>query len=277
MVGVRHEAAVREHAVIADLHELGGRHHDPDVQERPLADPDPRVIGAVSQTCGSNSVPSPISSRPSRSASSTFPWSGQRANARRRASSRWMLQPVPGQRVALVPAPLLPPQSSVLHRRSLPDMAPPNGSNPHRLALFERGGVGSVMDPVCDGVVLPRGGRTAKRRPSIPHCSTWQVSSTVLYDPDCGFCRVSLALLLRWDTRRRLRPVALGTEEADALLDGMSEDERMALVAPGRGRAPCTPEGRPSDRLRPPAGRRAVCAGERALSPRLGPCLSLGC
>jgi predicted DCC family thiol-disulfide oxidoreductase YuxK len=50
----------------------------------------------------------------------------------------------------------------------------------------------------------------------------------VLYDPDCGFCRVSLALLLRWDTRGRLDPVALGTEEADALLDGMPEDERMA-------------------------------------------------
>ena len=50
----------------------------------------------------------------------------------------------------------------------------------------------------------------------------------VLYDPDCGFCRVSLALLLRWDTRGSLRPVALGSEEADALLDGMPEEERMA-------------------------------------------------
>jgi predicted DCC family thiol-disulfide oxidoreductase YuxK len=59
----------------------------------------------------------------------------------------------------------------------------------------------------------------------------------VLYDPDCGFCRVSLALLLRWDTRSRLRPVALGTEEADLLLDGMPEEERMAswhLVEAGR-------------------------------------------
>ena len=50
----------------------------------------------------------------------------------------------------------------------------------------------------------------------------------VLYDPDCGFCRVSLALLLRWDTRGRLRPVALGTDEADALLPGMPEERRMA-------------------------------------------------
>jgi predicted DCC family thiol-disulfide oxidoreductase YuxK len=50
----------------------------------------------------------------------------------------------------------------------------------------------------------------------------------VLYDPDCGFCRVSLALLLRWDTQGQLRPVALGTEEAHALLAGMPEEEQMA-------------------------------------------------
>ena len=50
----------------------------------------------------------------------------------------------------------------------------------------------------------------------------------VLYDPDCGFCRVTLALLLRWDTRRTLRPVPLGTEEADAFLAHMPEEERMA-------------------------------------------------
>jgi predicted DCC family thiol-disulfide oxidoreductase YuxK len=50
----------------------------------------------------------------------------------------------------------------------------------------------------------------------------------ILYDPDCGFCRVCVAVVLRWDHRGRLRPVALGTEEADALLPGMPEDERMA-------------------------------------------------
>ena len=58
------------------------------------------------------------------------------------------------------------------------------------------------------------------------------------YDPDCGFCRVSLALLLRWDRHGRLRPVPLGSEEADAFLAGMPEEQRMAswhLVEPGRG------------------------------------------
>ena len=57
----------------------------------------------------------------------------------------------------------------------------------------------------------------------------------ILYDPDCGFCRVLLAVVLRWDRHGRLRPVALGSEEADALLRGMPDDERMAswhLVIP---------------------------------------------
>jgi predicted DCC family thiol-disulfide oxidoreductase YuxK len=54
------------------------------------------------------------------------------------------------------------------------------------------------------------------------------MGAAILYDPDCGFCRVSLAVLLRWDRHGRLRPVALGSEEADSLLDGMPEEERMA-------------------------------------------------
>jgi predicted DCC family thiol-disulfide oxidoreductase YuxK len=57
----------------------------------------------------------------------------------------------------------------------------------------------------------------------------------ILYDPDCGFCRVCVAVVLRWDRRQRLRPVALTSTEGEALLDGMPEDERMAswhLVEP---------------------------------------------
>ena len=50
----------------------------------------------------------------------------------------------------------------------------------------------------------------------------------VIYDPDCGFCRVSLALLLSWDRRGALRPLPLGTEEADRLLGDLTEDERNA-------------------------------------------------
>jgi predicted DCC family thiol-disulfide oxidoreductase YuxK len=61
------------------------------------------------------------------------------------------------------------------------------------------------------------------------------VGHPLLYDVDCGFCRVSLALVLVWDRRRRLRPVALQSDEAGELLARVPEQERMAswhLVQP---------------------------------------------
>ncbi len=57
----------------------------------------------------------------------------------------------------------------------------------------------------------------------------------VLYDTDCGFCRWSLAQVLTLDRRGRLRPVALGTPEADALLADLDPEARASswhLVAP---------------------------------------------
>jgi predicted DCC family thiol-disulfide oxidoreductase YuxK len=50
----------------------------------------------------------------------------------------------------------------------------------------------------------------------------------IVYDPDCGFCRVCVAVVLSWDRQGRLRPVALGTEEADTMLAGMPEAAQMA-------------------------------------------------
>jgi predicted DCC family thiol-disulfide oxidoreductase YuxK len=61
----------------------------------------------------------------------------------------------------------------------------------------------------------------------------------VLYDSDCGFCRWSLARLLAFDRDARLRPVALGTAEADALLADLDPEQRAAswhLVSPERRR-----------------------------------------
>jgi predicted DCC family thiol-disulfide oxidoreductase YuxK len=54
--------------------------------------------------------------------------------------------------------------------------------------------------------------------------------ATVIYDADCGFCRWSLALLLSWDAPvpGALRPLPLGTEEADRLLAELSVEERKA-------------------------------------------------
>src|SRR5207253_393836 len=59
-------------------------------------------------------------------------------------------------------------------------------------------------------------------------------------DPACGFCRWSLGRLLALDRERRLRPVALGTPEADDLLSDLHPEERAAswhLVAPDGRRA----------------------------------------
>ncbi len=68
-----------------------------------------------------------------------------------------------------------------------------------------------------------------------PTPRTASESWTVLYDRDCGFCRWSLGVLLRADRRRRLRPVALQTPEADALLADLTPEQRMAswhLISP---------------------------------------------
>jgi predicted DCC family thiol-disulfide oxidoreductase YuxK len=50
---------------------------------------------------------------------------------------------------------------------------------------------------------------------------------TLLYDRDCGFCRWCLGKVLAWDRRRAFRPVAIQSEEADRLLQGMPPDERL--------------------------------------------------
>jgi predicted DCC family thiol-disulfide oxidoreductase YuxK len=50
----------------------------------------------------------------------------------------------------------------------------------------------------------------------------------VLYDRDCGFCRFSIGLLLAWDRRRALRPVAIQSKEGQALLAELPPAERLA-------------------------------------------------
>ena len=50
----------------------------------------------------------------------------------------------------------------------------------------------------------------------------------ILYDEDCGFCRWSLSKILDWDRGKRLRPVALQSEEADEYLGDMHQGRKMA-------------------------------------------------
>jgi predicted DCC family thiol-disulfide oxidoreductase YuxK len=52
--------------------------------------------------------------------------------------------------------------------------------------------------------------------------------ATLIYDSDCGFCRWCLGKVLAWDRRRAVRPVALGTDEANRLLGEMPAGERRS-------------------------------------------------
>jgi predicted DCC family thiol-disulfide oxidoreductase YuxK len=79
-------------------------------------------------------------------------------------------------------------------------------------------------------------------------------SWVVLYDGDCGFCRTALAIILRADRRRALRPLALGTEEADGLLSDLTPEQRDAswhLVSPDGHRDSAGAAGPPLLRLLP--------------------------
>jgi predicted DCC family thiol-disulfide oxidoreductase YuxK len=58
---------------------------------------------------------------------------------------------------------------------------------------------------------------TASTAPPIP----------VLYDDDCGFCKWSLDKILAWDRRRRLRPVAIQSDEGQGLLAEVPKDTRL--------------------------------------------------
>jgi predicted DCC family thiol-disulfide oxidoreductase YuxK len=83
--------------------------------------------------------------------------------------------------------------------------------------------------------------------PPTPH---W----VILYDADCGFCRTALAAILSADRDRRLRPLALGTPEADRLLHDLTTDQREGswhLVSPDGHRESAGAAGAPLLRLLP--------------------------
>jgi len=51
--------------------------------------------------------------------------------------------------------------------------------------------------------------------------------AALLYDRDCAFCRCALGVVLGWDRNGTLRPVALQDPEAERLLAGLDEEQRM--------------------------------------------------
>jgi predicted DCC family thiol-disulfide oxidoreductase YuxK len=49
----------------------------------------------------------------------------------------------------------------------------------------------------------------------------------VLYDGDCGFCRVMLAALLKWDRAARLSAVTIQSARGQDLLDAVAPQDRL--------------------------------------------------
>jgi predicted DCC family thiol-disulfide oxidoreductase YuxK len=92
----------------------------------------------------------------------------------------------------------------------------------------------------------------------------------LLYDDECGFCRWALAWVLRLDQAARIRPLPLLSPEADALLRGVPEHERLEswhLVAPD-GRVSSAGDAFAPLLEQLPRGRRAARMA-RALGPAL--------
>ncbi len=51
--------------------------------------------------------------------------------------------------------------------------------------------------------------------------------SVLLYDEDCCFCRWSLDKILAWDRAKRVRPIAIQSEEGSRLLAPIAPDARL--------------------------------------------------
>lgn len=80
----------------------------------------------------------------------------------------------------------------------------------------------------------------------------------VLYDGECGFCSFCLALLLRLDWRRRLRPITIQEAEGQRLLGPVPESERLlrAHVVTSDGTVLSGAEAMPAICRQLPRGRR---------------------
>ncbi len=73
----------------------------------------------------------------------------------------------------------------------------------------------------------PVGGENGAGRDAAAGEGSDDPRRVILYDRDCGFCKWSLDKVLAWDRHHRLRPVAIQTEEGQALLASVPEGERL--------------------------------------------------
>jgi predicted DCC family thiol-disulfide oxidoreductase YuxK len=80
---------------------------------------------------------------------------------------------------------------------------------------------------------------------------------TLLYDGERGLCKWILVGILRWDRHRRLGPLALQSDQAEALLGDLSPDQRLAswhLISPEGNRTSAGAALAPLLRLLPGGG-----------------------
>jgi predicted DCC family thiol-disulfide oxidoreductase YuxK len=87
----------------------------------------------------------------------------------------------------------------------------------------------------------------------------------VLYDADCGFCKVVLAVLLRWDRAERLEPVAIQSARGERLLSEMDGAERLRSwhLIDGSGEVHSAGAGIPAAFAALPAGAAIAAAAAR--------------
>ena len=166
--GVGHEAAVGEHAVIADLDQLVRGHHHAFVQERAGADPHARATRRGDPDARLEQRPRPdlqaaLAQRLEHVAVHRPAHEGLAAH-----ELPVDLRAVPGQRVALIPAPLLRPQPRLRSQIASAASAPMSAPRRRRLAR-----VGGCLAAARLRVVLPAlpersGGRRRSRPGKLP-------------------------------------------------------------------------------------------------------------
>jgi predicted DCC family thiol-disulfide oxidoreductase YuxK len=84
----------------------------------------------------------------------------------------------------------------------------------------------SEHTPLSSAIIATMG---APRLTPMPG-ETSTTGHVLLYDGDCGLCRTILAGILAIDRRHALRPLALQTPQAAAMLPELSEQERLASI-----------------------------------------------
>ncbi len=61
-----------------------------------------------------------------------------------------------------------------------------------------------------------------------PRTGAYEGQAVILYDLDCGFCRWSVAKVIAWDRRARLRVAPIQSSEGERILEPLDSTARLA-------------------------------------------------